>query len=72
MLTNSEEKRVHIEKMYEITKQSSYISREDLRKYLGYNNVCSVSKYVKGTKKLGCKYLIPDVAENIVKLTDRC
>lgn len=72
MLTNSEEKRLHIERMYEITKQSSYISREDLRKYLGYYNVCSVSKYVKGTKKLGCKYLIPDVAENIVNLTDRC
>lgn len=72
MLTNSEEKRLHIERMHEITKQSSYISREDLRKYLGYKNVCSVNKYVKGTKRLGCKYLIPDVAENIVNLTDRC
>jgi len=71
MLTNSEEKRLHIERMYERTKQSSYISREDLKDYLGYNNVCSVSKYVKGAKKMGCKYLIPDVAENIVNLTDR-
>lgn len=72
MLTNSEEKRVHIERMYERTKQSSYISRSQLADYLNYKNVCSVRKYVKGTKKKGSTYLIDDVAENIVKLTDRC
>ena len=71
MHSNSEEKKVHIEKMYEKTKNSRYIRRKALAEYLGYKNVSSVSKYVKGTKKLGTGYLIDDVAENIVFLSQR-
>lgn len=72
MVTNSEEKRKHIERLYERTKQSSYISQRELADYLNYKNVCSVRKFVRGTKKLGSKYLIDDVAENLVRLTGRC
>ena len=47
---------------------SSFITRTELMKYLGYNCPKRVDKYLRGLERISrTKYFIPDVSEAILR-----
>lgn len=49
---------------------AGYVTREELRRYMGYQDPHQVDRYLKGLERIGKKYFIPDVVEVLLK--QRC
>lgn len=50
---------------------SGWMTVTDLAKYLGYKDRTSARKYVKGIPRIGYKFAIADVADNIMRGLER-
>lgn len=48
----------------------AFITRTELRKFMGYSSPQSVDKYIASVMKVGGKYLISDVADEILRYAE--
>ena len=46
---------------------SSFITRSELAKYMGYACPKRVDKFLQGLERIGTRYFINDIVENILK-----
>lgn len=44
----------------------SFITRDELAKYMGYKAPKTVSKYLVGLEQIGKRYFVPDVADVLI------
>lgn len=54
-----------IAKSMKATLGTGFITRDQLRDFMGYKACTSIDKYLVGLAQVGKKYLIEDVAERI-------
>ena len=46
-----------------------FINRDELKKFLGYKDSHSIAKFLCGLERVGNRYFIPDVAEQIIHVS---
>ena len=46
---------------------TGFITRDQLREFMGYKSCTSIDKYLSGLAQVGKKYLVEDVAERLVE-----